>query len=449
VVGKSEILRTLKTRDLAEANRLKHRVLAEINSWLTQFAAEATLPKDSADYVLAVAREMRDSVSRGESTEQNAEAALDATLEKHLDEQARKRGIDPESGHPLLDEAHERTLRLAHQVFSHGDVTLLSESIRKYLTEAKSRVTNAGYAQKERHLQAFAKWLKADTDVTTITRKLTGRYVSDVIQLANLSPKTKKDWIANLTAFGSWLEQYGIIEANPWRNLTRTIKESTRGGKPEPRPYTPEEFATLIQKLPAGDPLLPLSCISAYSGLRIEEIAAMKTEHVTSDAFRVMDAKNPNSVRYIPIHATIAPMISTLLATSKDGFLISGLLAGGADGKRSHYASKYFGDFLRKNGFTDRTLNFHSLRRSFAQRCEQAEVPEPTAQLLMGHARQSLTYGLYSPGPEFPKLQEAVGKVTFGAVADSFVLNAASAAEITRFSRRRKRSRLLTPAASK
>lgn len=58
----------------------------------------------------------------------------------------------------------------------------------------------------------------------------------------------------------------------------------------------------------------------------------MKTEHVTTDAFRVMDAKNTNSVRYVPIHATIAPMVSQLLATSCDGFLISGLLPGGADG---------------------------------------------------------------------------------------------------------------------
>jgi hypothetical protein len=47
----------------------------------------------------------------------------------------------------------------------------------------------------------------------------------------------------------------------------------------------------------------------------------------------------------------------------------------GADGKRSHYASKYFWDFLGSNGFADTTLNFHSLRRSFAQRCEQAKAP--------------------------------------------------------------------------
>lgn len=29
------------------------------------------------------------------------------------------------------------------------------------------------------------------------------------------------DAIANLSAFWSWLEQYGLVEMNPWRNMKR------------------------------------------------------------------------------------------------------------------------------------------------------------------------------------------------------------------------------------
>jgi hypothetical protein len=197
-VGRAEILQSLKTRDLREANRRKHRVLAEIQAWLSRHVAEATLPKESADYVLAAARSLRESVATGETTEADAEAALDADLEKHLASLAKTRGVDPASGDPLLDEQHERTLRLAHQVFNHGDVTLLSESIAKYLREVKPRITKTGYGQKDKQLHAFAKWLRSDCDVTSITKKIAGRYVSDMLQPSALAPKSKKDTIANL-----------------------------------------------------------------------------------------------------------------------------------------------------------------------------------------------------------------------------------------------------------
>ena len=180
-------------------------------------------------------------------------------------------------------------------------MSLLSEGIKRYLGEIQQRITKAGYRQKDKQLQAFARWLGPDCDVSTITRKVTGRYVADMVQPAALATKTKKDWIANLTAFGSWLEQYGLIEANPWRNLTRAIKESTRGGKPQPRPYTPDELAALVQKLPVGSPLLPLACISAYSGLRIEEIAAMKADSRASASVRAGPGLRRVAARWWPI----------------------------------------------------------------------------------------------------------------------------------------------------
>jgi integrase len=444
VIGRSEILRTLKTQDKREADKRKHRVLAELQEMVSRLAVEATLPKDTAEYVLATARTLREAVVTGESTEENAQAALNHALDHHLETLARKNGIDGATGDPLLTEAHERTLRLAHQVLSHGNVTLLSESVAKYLKEIKPRITGAAYKQKDKQLHAFAKWL-GEVDVATITRRVTGRYVADVVQAADLASKTKKDWIANLTAFGSWLTQYGLTEFNPWSGLTRAIRESTRGGsKPEKRPYTPKELVKLLGHLKPGSPLLPLACIAAYSGCRIEELASMQVDHITDDALRVMEGKNANSVRYVPLHDVIKPMVRQLCRTSTDGYLISGLLPGGVDNKRSHYVSKRFGDLLRRNEFPEGEVDFHSFRRSFAQRCEQAGLPQSTAALLLGHARQSLTYGLYSPGPEFEALQVAMEKVTYGEPVDSRVRALTSRAAVTvRSTRRRVRRPLV------
>jgi len=439
--GRSEIVRSLKTRDLREANRLKHRALAEMHAWLAREIGGKVLPSESVEYVTQTARELRDAVKAGEATERDATAALDAAVEKHLAKQAKRNGIDPESGDPLLSEAHESAIRLAHELLTRNDVLLLSEASEQYLREVKPHITNVGYAAKKRALSAFTGWLRNDADVSTITRKIAGRYVSEELIPSDRAPKTKKDTIANLSAFWSWLETAHGCESNPWRNMTRLIRESTRGGKRQPRPYTPEEIKTLLPKLPEGDPMLPMACISAYSGMRLEEIAAAKVEHVSKDAIRVLEGKNPNSVRFVPLHPVIRPMVARLKQTSRDGYLISGLLPGGVDGKRSHYVSKRFGYWLRSNGFEDETLTFHSFRRSFAQRCENAHIPESTAKLLMGHARQSLTFGLYSPGPEFPVLLKAIRKVTYGQPVDALVARRASKVEITSISRRRQQPR--------
>jgi integrase len=398
------------------------------------------LPVESVDFVTEAARTLRDSVSAGEITERDAEAALDAAVEEHLATVAKTSGIDPESGDPLMAEAHEGAIRLAQEVLTRGDLLLLSEAITQYLSQVEPNITKAGYSAKERALSAFKKWLRSDVDVATITRRVAGRYVSEQIIPTDHAPKTKKDTIASLSAFGSWLETAHGCESNPWRNMSSLIRESSRGGKPEPRPYTPEEIKKLIPKLPEGDPMLPMACISAYSGMRLEEIASVKLEHLAKDAIRVMEGKNPNSVRYVPLHPVIRPMVARLKETSRDEYLTSGLLPGGADGKRSHYVSKRFGYWLRSNGFTDETLTFHSFRRSFAQRCEHAKIAESTAKLLMGHARQSLTFGLYSPGPEFPVLLKELRKVTYGASVDVLVEKLAKVIEIKRTSTRRQRT---------
>ena len=66
-------------------------------------------------------------------------------------------------------------------------------------------------------------------------------------------------------------------------------------------------------------------------------------------------------------------------------------------------------------------MAFHSLRKSFVARLEEAEVPSDTAALLVGHkSKRSFTYDVYSPhGPTLRKLSEAVGKVRYVGLTDT------------------------------
>ena len=438
IIGRKLIYRSLKTPDLAEARRRRHRVIAEVHAEINRMVLAATMSPDSVDYVVDAARVQREAFEAGQMTEQQAEAGLDSLVQRFLERQAQKRGIEPETGHPLLAEADEQALKLAHKVFRGEQVTTVASQVDLYLTEVKPRLTAGSYEAKHKRLHAFAQWIGPHSDVGALTRKRVGAYVSEVIQKSGLEARTRRKWLSHLSAWGDWLEAYGHVEVNPFAGLSRVMRESTRGGtRAEPRPYTPEEFHRLASGLPEGSPLLPMACIAGYSGMRIDELASLKLEDVSAEAFCIRKGKNENSVRLLPIHPVLVPVVEQLKATSGDGYLITGLLPGGRDNKRSHYASKAFGYWLRHNGFDDATLNFHSLRRSFAQRAETAGIAESLTKLLTGHARVSMTYGLYSPGPDFPKLVEAMKLVSYGDTTDNLVRALGGRCRITERSRRR------------
>ena len=68
---------------------------------------------------------------------------------------------------------------------------------------------------------------------------------------------------------------------------------------------------------------------------------------------------------------------------------------------------------------------------------EATEVPESTTELIGGWSRgRRMSYGLYSPGPSFNKLQEAITKVSYGEV-DELVRTMSAEVKITKVSKRR------------
>ena len=51
---------------------------------------------------------------------------------------------------------------------------------------------------------------------------------------------------------------------------------------------------------------------------------------------------------------------------------------------------------------------FHSIRKTAATVFEQAAVPEGVTADIIGHEKQTMTYGLYSGGPPVKQRQEAI-----------------------------------------
>jgi len=435
-IGRRELIRTTKTHDLVAANRAKHAILAELHQKLNAAQLNRELPKESADYVLAAAREARDAVTKGITQEGDAERGLDVTIERHLDLLREKHGEDPVTGDPNITDGHVRAIQLAHKVFAGEEVALLSTRAETYLAEKAKVLRKQTMLDKRRTIADFRKWLGRDVEVTAVNRKTAARYLEEVLLKRNVKPKTTMDTLSNLSAFWAWLHGRGDTEvngvANPWAG--HTVTESTRGTRGPRRPWTDDELLKLMKATPKDDPLFPLAALAVYTGMRREEVCLLTKDDVQGNALTVREGKTDAAVRTVPVHPVIRPLVARLAKQTKDGFLIPGLLTGGLDDKRGHLLGKRFGNHIRAEGFADPALCFHTLRNAFIHRCELGGVPETTAKLLVGHSRKaSLTYGNvsggYSPGLDVPELAKAMAKVTFGPL-DAYVKEAAGKVKV-------------------
>jgi integrase len=205
-------------------------------------------------------------------------------------------------------------------------------------------------------------------------------------------------------------------------------------------------LAKLLGSLKPVDNLWSLTVLAMYTGARIEELCQLKTDDVDFGdggrpiALHIREGKTQAARRRIPVHPVITPLVKRLVENADDnGYLIPDLLTTGDDHKRSVLVSKRFGYACGRAGLTDPALTFHSLRNTFAQRLENAGVPHETAKLLTGHKRQDMTYGVYSPGPNWDRLVDAVGKVTYGAAEEIVKAIAPTVTIETRPRRRRRR----------
>lgn len=436
VLGKTKYVRSLKTRDKAEANRLKHAALAELNRELAEALAALTADPHSARTLLRLAEEERRRVESGEVNPERAEVDFRAAVDLFLEREAKRRGTDKDTGHPLISEADEGVIRAAHAVMAGEGVTLLERAAELYLNEVSATVRKQTVREKERALEKLVRWLGPAQDVRKVTRRVAGRYVTTKLVPEGKAPKTTRDEIGHLSAFFAWLDRRGEVEGNPFYRVSGSVRESTRGTKPKRRPWKDDELLTALQGIPTGDPLWPLVAIGAYSGMRREEIALLRAEDIEGNTWTVKAAKNQSSIRTVPIHPAIRPLVKSLSEASTDGFLIPGLLSGGADAKRGHLVGKRFTDMRRGLGITDPALNLHTLRNAFLQRCEEAGVPLPTAKQLCGHKRQDQTYGGYSPGGSLGMLEKAISKITYGKV-DAHVRKVGREVTVTKLSRPR------------
>ena len=154
-----------------------------------------------------------------------------------------------------------------------------------------------------------------------------------------------------------------------------------------------------------------LVMLAIYTGAREGELCALTVDDVMEkDGTRylaVQDGKTEAARRVVPIHGDlIAAGFLRYVETCK------GALFGVTEGT----VAKRFPGYRRGRGVDRPRVTFHSLRKSFTAKLEDAGVPSDTVAQLIGHkSGRSFTFSVYSPhGPSLRTLASAVAKVDFG-----------------------------------
>lgn len=141
--------------------------------------------------------------------------------------------------------------------------------------------------------------------------------------------------------------------------------------------------------------------VARFTGMRLAEIGALSADSIETidgvECFRVkLDAKTKKSAgRLVPI----ARGLRTLLQLTDFNFE-----------RRENAVGKRFGRLKSEvlpDG-KDRRKCFHSIRKFVTTALEQAGIPEGVAADLVGHEKQTITYGVYSGGSALTQIAQAV-----------------------------------------
>lgn len=214
------------------------------------------------------------------------------------------------------------------------------------------------------------------------------------------------------TNFWRWLQARDLvdIDALPFKGHNIKVKSKSY------IPFKPDEVVALWRMAldKEDQPLADLIQLGAYTGSRIEEICQLKVEHVTKlNSLLIPGTKTASAVREVPIHVSIQEAVQRLCSDSTDGFLVRSP-AKNNRGNRSDPLSKSFGRLKGELGYAgDRTRVFHSIRKTLTTLLENAGVPEGVAADIVGHEKQTMTYGLYSSGNSLEVKREALSKVAY------------------------------------
>ncbi|MGU3340790.1 tyrosine-type recombinase/integrase [Methylobacterium mesophilicum] len=426
-IGATKLVHNLDTDSLREASVLKRPHVERFKNRIA--AALACVGSPSAeDLHLATefAKVSRD-LKRTGTTEEREEFDR-VVYERHAEirwKDARwVQVVDPEMGPTEVEVALDEQTRKAmlFSAVSHGRITPIDMKHEEYLKGL--HVKQRTLADDARAMRMLKEWCaRNDTPATleAIDIAVAHAFVDELVRDSGLDQVTCKKYVGRLAGYWQWMAPRlpAAAERNVFAGIV--IRKPKKGADKKERAFTDREVAKLLLG-PARPHMLDLMMIGALTGARLDAIVDLKVSDTDFDCLRFKPQKRETDHRYVPVHPDLREVVARrIVGKGQDDDLFPEwppVRKAGSMRERSFKTSNHFTLYRRAVGVEDKVegnrrsrVNFHSFRRWFISRMEQAGVADPMISAVVGHKRGSITLDVYSEGPKMRAARRAVARI--------------------------------------
>ncbi|RWC40549.1 MAG: integrase [Mesorhizobium sp.] len=409
-IGKTKLKQSLETDSLAEANRLKWAVIDVLQAHINQQRSPETTMAEALR-LAALRRRIKDAGDDPEPIDMEIVGRAEQLAGQPV-------GVDRE-GQPVF-EARKENAAVQFADVAFGKRTPIDAHRKTYLEQLNVKARTR--ADDERAMGYLLNWCKREgvpAFLETFGKREAVRFADAFRASQGRAPRTLNKYITRLSIYWQWMENRHAVDANIWAGRTYTIPRVL--AEDRERPFTDAEMGKLLNG-PASKQMHDLMRIAALTGARLEAIVDLKVKDCQGGTFTFKPQKNEPGARDCPIHPDLIAIVERRIAgRSPDDDLFPEwppVKKKGSMRERSFKASNHFTGYRRDVGVEDvrdgkrRSLvNFHSFRRWFITKAEQAGQPESTIQTVVGQKRASIAFGVYSAGPTLEQLTVCVQAV--------------------------------------
>ncbi len=313
--------------------------------------------------------------------------------------------INAEDGYASPAFAPTRQVAAKHLIgVTLGDRVPVGSELDRYL---KQQGIKASYAARTRRaVEGLREWMSGQSvgDSVNAVRGREADAFADHLSDSGLTTATVNSLTSALSAYWRWMVKREIAKRNPWAGQVRRVVDLSRNAKK--RPFSDDEILALLTG-PAGRTLHDVMRIAALSGMRLTEIGGLRVKGVGDGIFHVEESKTSSGVRSVPVHPDLAAVVARRIEGKADGdYLIEELTSPPSHGgRRGKKVGELFTAYRKELGLDERRegrrqadADFHSFRRWFVTKAEEAGLPEWQVARVVGHKPAGFTYGTYSGG---------------------------------------------------
>ena len=294
----------------------------------------------------------------------------------------------------------------------------IDQHLEAYLCEAKLAPKTA--MERSHLIRKFGEWAGLKhLSLSQVDRLTAGQYYTQ--HISPLHKSTAKKHLGSVKLYWDYLIKRGHVSGqNPWQGqaMPDRGRRMERSSHHKERPFTDEEIRILLyspyptrMKDIYKTQLYDAMRMSALSGMRLAEVITLWVEEcVLNDNghnyFNIQQGKTSAAKRTVPIHPQLLEIIHRRQRGKKSNDWLFHELSKERD--PSDIFSKRFAAYRNKLNIRDNVqkqrrslVNFHSFRRWFITKAEQAGVQENIISEVVGHTegRKSIALKVYSAGP--------------------------------------------------